>query len=163
MHATGAMNVMGDICSSGAGVPRKRSSVRFVEDSPVLTPSWKSAAWNRKPANPTGSAGQEVERSPELRGGAHAPAAAAVEGDAEWEGAEAQADREWCAGSLVWVLLQLALNCYFLERSARNASCSSSSLWHATGPKRCWAAKRWFPMCNRVSYKQEESDCYSGS
>ncbi len=84
--------------AAGPGVPRKRSSVRFVEDSPVLTPSWKSAAWNRAPAAPSRGqpgGGQLVERSPELRGGARG---GAVEGDAEWEGAEAQADREWCAG-----------------------------------------------------------------
>ena len=69
-------------------MPRKRTSVRFVEDSPVLTPSWKSAAWNRKPQ--LRSAGQDVERSPELRhGGDAAPA------DSEWEQAEVQADREW--------------------------------------------------------------------
>ena len=54
----------------------------------MLTPSWKSAAWNRKPQ--PRSAGQDVERSPELRpGGDAAPA------DSEWEQAEVQADREW--------------------------------------------------------------------
>lgn len=56
----------------------------------MLTPSWKSAAWNKKP--PPRSAGAEVDRSPDLRG---ASTAAGVAGDAEWEEAEAQADREW--------------------------------------------------------------------
>lgn len=69
-------------------MPRKRTNVRFVEDSPVLTPSWKSAAWNKKP-QPRG-AGQDVERSPELRQGGDAPPP-----DSEWEQAETQADREW--------------------------------------------------------------------
>ena len=95
------------MCATGAEMgapPRKRSSVRFVEDSPVLTPSWRSAAWNRKPAQPPRSSGAEVDRSPELRGGSGA--AAPVEGDPEWEGAEAQAERDWsglpCKDSLCW-------------------------------------------------------------
>lgn len=69
-------------------MPRKKTNVRFVEDSPVLTPSWKSAAWNRKPQ--PGTAGQDVERSPELRHGTDAGPA-----DSEWEQAETQADRDW--------------------------------------------------------------------
>ncbi|CAL5219753.1 g1653 [Coccomyxa viridis] len=74
--------------TGGAAAPRKRTNVRFVEDSPVLTPSWKSAAWNRKPQ--ARSAGQDVERSPDLR-----PGSDAVPADSEWEQAETQADREW--------------------------------------------------------------------
>lgn len=83
---------MPDLISSCAGVakPRQRTSVRFVEDSPMLTPSWKSAAWNKKPA--ARGAGSEVERSPDLRG---AGGTTAIPGDAEWEHAEAQADRDW--------------------------------------------------------------------
>ena len=54
----------------------------------MLTPSWKSAAWNRKPQ--ARSAGQDVERSPDLR-----PGSDAVPADSEWEQAETQADREW--------------------------------------------------------------------
>ncbi len=76
------------VCMAGAAVPRKRTNVRFVEDSPVLTPSWKSAAWNKKPQSR--SAGQDVERSPDLR-----PVSDAVPADSEWEQAETQADREW--------------------------------------------------------------------
>ena len=56
----------------------------------MLTPSWKSAAWNRKPQ--ARSAGQDVERSPDLR-----PGSDAVPADSEWEQAETQADREWYA------------------------------------------------------------------
>lgn len=57
----------------------------------MLTPSWKLAAWNKKPAAPSNGSG--VERSPELQGAG----GAAVPGDAEWEHAEAQADRDWSA------------------------------------------------------------------
>ena len=78
------------IIPTGMAKPRKRSSVRFVEDSPMLTPSWKSAAWNKKPASNSAGPGSA---SPELRPSGDS----AVPGDAEWEHAEAQADRDWCA------------------------------------------------------------------
>ena len=77
-------------------MPRPRSSVRFdVEESPALTPTWKSASWNKAPAPRRGGSGNgvgvAVDASPELRGGD----AAAPEADPEWANAEANADRSW--------------------------------------------------------------------
>jgi len=67
-----------------AGAPRPRSSVRFdVEESPALTPTWKSASWNRAPA-PAPARGRDG-----------AGAGAAPEDDPEWANAEAKADRSW--------------------------------------------------------------------
>jgi len=81
-----------------AGAPRPRSSVRFdVEESPALTPTWKSASWNRAPAPARGrgadGTGAAVDASPELRDGGGA--GAAPEDDPEWANAEAKADRSW--------------------------------------------------------------------
>ena len=70
-----------------------------MEESPALTPTWKSASWNRAPAprRAADGTGAAVDASPELRGGdggAHNP-----EDDPEWANAEADADRSWCAVS----------------------------------------------------------------
>uniref|UniRef100_A0A1D2A9T0 RNA helicase n=1 Tax=Auxenochlorella protothecoides TaxID=3075 RepID=A0A1D2A9T0_AUXPR len=74
----------GSAAGDGPGQPlRPRSSVRFAAGpaaSPAMTPSWRSAAWNRAPGGqPT------LDRSPDLHGG---------EGTARGS-EDAQLDRDW--------------------------------------------------------------------
>eukprot|EP00798_Chlamydomonas_sp_ICE-L_P027222 gene27222-2471_t len=61
---------MGAMASGGGGSSRgsaRAGRVEFdVAPSPALTPTWKSASWNRPQKKATGK-GEEVERSPDLR------------------------------------------------------------------------------------------------
>ncbi len=69
--------------------------------SPALTPTWKSASWNKKPVERRGGAvGADVERSPELKPAGEGDAA--EHGDSfdeqlkrEVEDDERQMDRDW--------------------------------------------------------------------
>jgi len=62
-----------------SGSSRPRSSVRFEEQSPATTPSWKSNSWNRGP-----SQADPGRRSPDVKAGPDG------EVTAEWEQAGEQ-------------------------------------------------------------------------
>mmetsp|Transcript_29689 Transcript_29689/g.83695 ORF Transcript_29689/g.83695 Transcript_29689/m.83695 type:complete len:1298 (+) Transcript_29689:152-4045(+) len=92
--ATPAVAGAGGSSASAGKPPKFQSSVRFdtVEESPALTPSWKSTSWSRPSKSKTSA---DVERSPDLAEDKENLNGGDDEERARWEAAQRDLDRSW--------------------------------------------------------------------